>query len=274
MSSGTRRLNYTGRQRIRRQDVDIRVHQPREADPPVMSARLDLSSYTLPPEARVVIEAYRQTAWQRFEYGTVAAVREPDDRTLREFGSEEGVRFRVKVIQPPTPGAAAGRILAQADSIEPDRDGPRQSMLPLEPDPNLRDEVWRLDLDEDDGPLVRVSTHLVRDRHELARSPAFLALVLPEVLRRILAWALEDGLPDDDDEMEWRSPRGRWIRYGCGLLGQAEPPEELGDPNDGADARDRWIDEVVTRFCREHRIAGAFERWWRNDPAPAAGGAA
>ncbi len=271
MSTGTRRLNYTRRQRLKRENVAITIHQPRESDPPVMSASVDLTSYALPSDANVLIEAYRHTAWQRFEFGTVGAVRVPEDRVLRDFGAAEGVQFRVKVVEPLSHGATAARILAQADGIKPNQDGPRRSLLPLDPDPSLKDEVWRLEIDENDGPLVKVSTHLVRDRHALARSPAFLTLVLPEVFRHVLKWALADGLPGDD---EWDTPRGRWIRFGCGLLGQNEPPDDLDDRDEGADARDAWIEQTVVRFCRKNGIDRVFGRWWRDDQPRATGGAA
>ncbi len=271
MSTGMRRLNYTKRQRLKREHIAITIHQPRESDPPVMSASIDLSSYSLPSDANVLIEAYRHTAWQRFEFGTVGALHAPDDRLLRDFGAGEGVQFRVKVVEPLSHGATAARILAQAEGIKPNQDGPRRSLLPLDPDPALTNEVWRLEIDENDGPLIKVSTHLVRDRHALARSPGFLSLVLPEVFRRVLTWALEHGLPGDD---EWDTPRGRWILFGCGLLGQTEPPENLDDRDEGADARDAWIEQAVNRFCRANHIDRVFSGWWRDDAPRAAGGAA
>lgn len=186
-------------------------------------------------------------------------MRAPDDLILRDFGAGEGVQFRVKVVDASSGDAAAARILAQADGITPKEDGPRRSLLPLDPDPDLRDEVWRLDLDENDGPVVKVSMHLVPDRHDLARSPAFVSLVLPEILRRSLAWALEQGLPGEDD---WDTPRGRWIRFGCGLLGQAEPPDELNNDDEESDDRERWVEEMTTRFCRLNRVDEVFGSWW------------
>lgn len=271
MSRGTRTFNYTMRQRLKREHIAIAVHQTGDTDPPIMSASLDLTSYSLPPDASVLIEAYRHTVWQRFDFGTVRATCAPEDRVLRDFGAGEGLLFRVKIVEPGAGEADAVRILAQADRLKPSEDGPRRSLLPLDPDPSLRDEVWRLDIDENDGPLIKVSTHLVRDRHALARSPAFITLVLPEVLRRVLRWALEDGLPDDGD---WDTPRGLWIRFGCGLIGQSEPPDEVDDREDGADAREEWIDQVVTRFCRENRIDRLFSRWWRDDSPRQTGGVA
>lgn len=260
MSGVISRLNFTKRKRINHEDVSISIHRPVVLGFPVVEATVNLSRYELPSDARVLLEAYRQSAWQRFDYGTVQACCAPSDRSLVEFGDADGVRFRLRIVEAAANGPVASRILAQADGIRASVDGPRRSLLPMDPDPNLFDEVWRFELDEDDGPLVKVSTVLVRDRHALARSAQFLSLVMPEILRQSLAWALQTGLPSDE---EWDTPRGQWIRFGCTLMSQREPPEDLDSEDE--DARDRWVEEAVTRFCRANRLNEIFGRWWRDD---------
>jgi len=269
MSSGTRRLNYTKRRRISRKQALITMSDAHGDDPPIFNADINLSGLKFPGEARVFVDVYRHTAWQRFDFGTVKSIQAPDNRALLDFGAGEGVRFRVKVVEPHSSNGRAARILGQADGITPDHAGRRRSLLPLDPDPNLRDEVWRLDIDERDGPLVRVSTHLVRDRHALARSPAFVSLALPEILRRILLWALADGLPDDDD---WETPQGQWILLACRLLKVPSPPQTLDNQADGSDAREDWVDKVVSRFCQNTKIHQKFSGWWTQGATAESGG--
>lgn len=268
MSSGIRRLNYTKRVRLLREHISVTVAQPSPDHPASVRAEIDFTRYAFPVDALVFLEAYRQTEWKRFDYGTVAAPRAPEDVELPEFGSMDGVHFRVKVVAPPREEVSTSRILAQADRIKPSQDGPSRSLLPLDPDPTLRDEPWRLVIDEDDGPVVKVSTHLVRDRQAFAKSREFISLAMPEILRRILGWAVTSGTPAED---EWDTPRGKWIRLGCGLLGQAEPPQEMSDTVGGAAAREEWVDEVVSRFCRMHRTAQVFREWWREGTVQSAG---
>jgi hypothetical protein len=272
MSSGIRKLNYTNRQKLKLEHVAINVPQPSQLTPPVFSATLDLSTYKLPPEASVFVEAYRSTAYQRFDFGTIASPKTltPDDRTLRDFGTAEAILFRVKVVEKVADGGAVAKILAQRDQIKPNLEGPRRSLLPFEPDPSLQHEAWRLDIDEDVGPIVKVSTVVVTDRKALSLHAAFITLASPEILRRCLTWALEDGLPDED---EWDSPRGRWIRFGCGLLRQSEPPPELADDPDASNAREEWTDEVVARFCKEHGIDRQYKKWWESQRGLTTGGA-
>lgn len=259
MSGVVRRLNYTKRKRIKHQDVVVTIHRPVSLGFPVVTLSIDLSSYELPVDARVLLEAYRHSSWQRFDFGTAGAIQAPNDRSLVDFGDAEGVQFRVKIVEACSDGPVASRILAQADGIKASVDGPRRSLLPMDPDPNLFDEIWRLELDENDGPLVKISTALVRDRHTLARSSPFLSLVMPEILRKSLSWAIHDGLPSDED---WDTPRGRWIRFGCALQSQSEPPENL-DSDD--EARDKWVEDGVARFCRANRLSEVFGNWWRDD---------
>lgn len=192
MSRGSRRLNYTGRKRIIRKHVSITIHDSGNGHVPTFDASLDLDSYPLAGSARVFVEAYRQTAFQRFDFGSVGALEPPENRQLDEFGAAEGVLFRVKVVESHADGAGIeanvaassrpARILAQADQLRPDHAGKHRSLLHLEPW-DSRDEVWRLDIDEDTGPLLKISRHLAPDRHSLVRSSQFVALALPELLR-------------------------------------------------------------------------------------------
>ncbi|HOW17479.1 MAG TPA: hypothetical protein PLC79_00465 [Phycisphaerae bacterium] len=253
-----RRLNYTGRRRIRRDDIGIRIRSDGDGVPSV-DATLLLAGYRLPADARVFIEAYRQTAWQRLDYGTVGEIRPPTDRRLIAFGSAEGVLFRVKVVE--VPGAAGGnrpaRILEHAESIRPRvaEEHERPSLLPIDPG-DFRDEVWRLEFDESGPPVLKVSRHLVPDWRSLPGTREFMTLALPEILRSILKHiVLVEKHTDLDDVENWRT---QWLRFAAGLPGAAGAPPRPGDGD-----VEQWIDDAVAAFCRKAQIAGRFRQWWR-----------
>src|ERR1700728_3479645 len=98
MISGSRRLNYTSRHKINREHAQIVTHDGAAGGPPTFDATLTLAGYSLPGPARVFVEAYRQTAWQRFDFGTIGICTPPENRLLTEFGVMDGVQFRVKVV--------------------------------------------------------------------------------------------------------------------------------------------------------------------------------
>ncbi|MEY2878027.1 MAG: hypothetical protein RLZZ15_407, partial [Verrucomicrobiota bacterium] len=65
-----RQINHTGRKRISRDAVRISL---READGRLaFDASLKLGEYSLPPDAHVWVEAYRQASWMQFPWGRVS----------------------------------------------------------------------------------------------------------------------------------------------------------------------------------------------------------
>ena len=273
MSTGSRVLNFTGRQRIKREHVEITITEPKYPQPPEISVRLDLSDYKLPPNARVFVEAYRQTAWQRFDYGTVGQIVAPEDRRLVDFGTGDGVLFRVKVVKTIDNNQEDALILAQADSVPANQDNRSRSLLCLVPDPELKEEPWKLVLpdpdDNNDTPEIRVSTHLVQDRYSFGRSPAFVSLAIPNIFRMILLNWLRGEPPEDD---EWNQPRGLWFRLACAYAGSKDVPADIfGSDTHGE--QEQWVDEVITAFCRRHGIDRSFRKWWKEDSAGGGGGA-
>ena len=108
-----RRLNYTGRVRIVREDVHVTVIE-RKGKLPFFKAELDLAGYGLPGDAKVYVEAYRQTFWMRFDFGSVGRLAAPEHPELSDFDSLEGILFRVRVT---SSDGASGKLLAEADQI-------------------------------------------------------------------------------------------------------------------------------------------------------------
>lgn len=240
-----RTINFTGRQRIERGDIALTVSGP-EAGPKQFHLTLDLGEYELPPEARVVVEASRQTTWRRFDFGTVADPRPREECTLTEFGSAQGVIFRVKVVAPEGKEAAA-RILAQADSVtpgDPDQEGGGESLLPIDWNEGpMGEELYRIEFGET-GVLLRVNKQALAAKtwHTLTDGPAFRALALPAILRQVLTYIV---LVERSDE-GWR---GQWLRLAATTFGAGQPPlVGEGEEPDAAVAAE-WIDRAVEGYC-------------------------
>jgi hypothetical protein len=224
---------------------------------------LHLIDYELPAEALVFVEAYRQTTWMRFPFGTVANLQPPENRVLSEFESIEHIKFRVKVTQAENEHI----LLAEADRIplaRPDENAERESILPVHP-AELGDELWQVDME--DEPRLLVNKSATADWRQLAQSPLFVSLVYPAVLRQILAHILTEGFRDTDDESEWRS---KWLRFAT-LLPGVDP--EVPAKQEGEEAALRWAEvgnlearrlgtsaHVVARESGGDRTAGRSSR--------------
>lgn len=233
-----KRINFTNRRRIHRRDARIEIRQDAES---VASFDVDLrlDSYSLPNDGLVFVEAYRQTSWMRFPWGTVDCLSQPDDRRLVEFGQPEGIYFRVRVTSPEKP---RGLLLAQADGIRPTDssvpdDQGRVPLLPVRPGEDLDDEVYRLDLES--RPVLVINKTL-GDWRAVARDDVFQALVYPSILREVLTLVHRiEGCALDDDDEDWR---GQWLRFARGFSQARDLSEE------------EWITEVVESFARRSRL--------------------
>jgi hypothetical protein len=237
------RLNFTGRRRVRRDDVRLRVRDSN--DSPVLDVLdLDLGQLNLPVDAKVVVEAYRQTSYMRFYAGTVGRLTFPTSQPLYEFESPETVRFRIKVVGT---GEDDGKILAAADNLrattEADEEAPQSSLLPTVPDA-LGQMLWRLDFSNDEPKLV--VNRDVGDWKGFAMLPTFTALVLPEALRQIVKWVLENLEMFEEGE---ETPLALWVLF---LAEMGHDPRDVDAEDEGE--RETWADEAVDRFARRYRF--------------------
>jgi hypothetical protein len=236
------RLNWTNRKRIEKADVQI-VVAGLDRDPE-FTAAINLSAYELPPDCRVVVEAYRQTMWRRFDFGTVAFIRAQEACSLAAFGDAEGVQFRVKVLSGIRDD---GRIWAEADQLpfvsQEKQDASRRSLLPTR-GADLEESVWELEFDEtSSGPMLVVNNRL-GDWRQTVKTVAFRSLVYPEVFRQVLRKALND---EDDELTGWQ---GDWVRFATQLPGVGDRPEQ----GSAADDVQQWIDGAVRAFSRQQKF--------------------
>ena len=246
-----RTFNYTGRRNIVRKDISVIVRS--NGNGWAFDADLRLAHYKFPHNAEVWVEAHRQNLWMQWAWGTISAMRVPVQRQLSEFDVPDGVMFRVRVVQPP--GQESRKLVGEADGIQPvkagEADDRRRHLLVPVPDA-LDQELWRLDL-EHEPPQLLVNRDARPSWKDLARSPHFIALVYPEVLRRILTKILvDDSWSEEDEDSEWKSD---WFRFARNLGGLPDlPPPSLKEE------REAWIAEAVAAFARRMGLRDVWDR--------------
>jgi hypothetical protein len=248
-----RTFNYTGRRKIGRNDVSIVLRQ--ETTAWVFDADLRLADHHFPRNAEVWVEAHRQNLWMQWSWGTVSALRAPADRRLLEFDVPDGVLFRVRVVQPA--GLEHHKLLGEADGIPfvkaGEADDRRRHLLVPVPDA-LDQQLWKLDF-ESGKPRLLVNKDAKPSYSDVVRSPYFMTLVYPEILRRILTRALnehEEGWTEDDEEGGWPTD---WVRFAKNLGGLGPVP-----PLDLHSDRENWIEEAVSAFCRRLELRSTWDR--------------
>lgn len=234
-----RRFNYTRRGRIPRERVQITLLKQR--DVPAFDARLTLSDLRYPADAKIFVEAYYKSSYQRFPFGTVAAPLQPPDTSLSEVDRGNAVFFRVKVVDA---AGVRGRIVAEIDDISgEDAAGPQGKHYCILPVNfiDLGEEVWRVNLDGN-RPVLEVNKFQGAEAFVRSNS-VFAALVYPEVVRDILKFILLDETWDGQDGASgWRE---HWLRF-VRAFGAGDPPG--GDSEE--DDRTAWVLEAVAAFSK------------------------
>lgn len=245
----TRRLNYTGCQRIRRADVQISVDSTE--NPLRFDYLFDLAAYEFPASAQLIVEAYAHWTLMRFDCGTVANPKPVDEPVLREFATAEGLRFRLKAVGI---GEQAGLILGEADQISPaDITGKTvaSSFLTVIP-ADLGDIVWRLSF-SGPQPVLLINSR-VGDWRSFLRRGEVRSLILPEIFRQLLDEAIRNE-SDVLDEEGWQKVVVELAPAGAGARPSPDDEEAVAD----------WISESVQKFARKHHLFGGVREWLGGD---------
>jgi hypothetical protein len=252
-----RRLNYTDRKRIKREDVEIVLYE-RNGKSLTFDATLRLEGYGLPKDAVIFIEAYRRTSLMRFPFGTVSQTTPPAHRSLAEFDTSDGILFRIKIS---SSSPSRGKLLAEADQLsfrKPDSE--TEERIPLLPvqGADLGPEISRVDFS--DRPILLINSQLGNWR-DVARSPVFASLIYPLTVRQILTRIVRiEKHFDTDDAEDWQS---HWLKYATLLPGVGDVPDE----NSGESQLDEWIEDAVRSFAKKHGMLERFQTYWKGESA-------
>jgi len=243
------RLNYTGRKKIRRHDVQITVLENNGVL--AFKADVKLDDYRLPPDSPLFIEAYRQTTWMRFEQGCAAKPASGLENRLTEFDSLDGIRFRVKVSEG---RGTHGKLLAVADKIAPvkpeEGNAGRLCILPVKSEE--MDCMWRLVFS--DTPILLISTK-AGSKDALTRSPEFISLVYPAVLGEVL-----NEIKDSYDE--WQDNEDAWQRHWLDFVDLLPGVGDVPDLTDeDSEVFKQWKIDAMEAFSRHLNIAETFAQY-------------
>ena len=243
MGRVTKRINSTGRKRIPRKNVDIRILAYDEGQSPEVSVKLiNLTEGEYPRNARIILEAIQRSVGMRFNCGTIGNPNIPSSIKLDRLDPGESFSFRLKVVEG---DGTSGRMLGAASGIraasqdDPDDEG-TLTILHVVPR-ELGDEIWRVDLNPDSGPELALNKRIPGLKERLMKDSMLKGMVLPAALRLVLK-----GIWKDIASCEEGSWQNNWNIF-CRSLGMEEFPSEL--PEDDLDS---WMDDRVKMFCRKH----------------------
>lgn len=254
MTTAKRRINSTGRKRIRHESVDIRMIQSDPGQPLRASAALDLGEHKFPPDALLSIEAYNRYSGMRFDCATIGQPAIPDVLVLSEVDLSGSVLFRVKVIEGQQ---ERGRILGSAERIQPlseNEDKDRRSLFPVMYR-SLGEQIWKVEINPDDRPKLIINREIPGIQHRMKHDVFLHGMLFPAAFRIVmeaLAESFQDESDEDDEQPGWQT---EWLKFCQENLSVNETP-----PSKDADARHQWVEYAVDRFCAAHGFMNVIRK--------------
>ncbi len=251
MSSARRRINSTGRKRIRRECVEVRMLKSLPDEPLRAKVSLNLDGSKFPDEARVAIEAYHRSSSMRFDFGRVGALQNHKELVLSEIENSAVVLFRLVVIDEKW---EPGKLLGSAERLKPrdeEDSEDRRSIFPVRYR-DLKNEVWRVEIVPDAHPVLMINSRLPGFKFKVRNDPVIQGLLIPAALRFVLQELVGSGeTNEDEDEPGWKE---EWFDYCRNELGFHSDPRKL----DEAAAKD-WIEDVMSVFCKDHSFCARIK---------------
>ena len=107
---------------------------------------------------------------------------------------------------------------------------------------NIKPLIWKLDIRDDDYPVVYVDDSIPNAHTWVRTDPIFIGCVFPEIIREVFRdMLMGEKNPDQDWENDWLDWANLFIRD--------KAPTDFGD----AEKR-KWIEDLIEAFCRKHAL--------------------
>ena len=229
-----RTFNYTGRQRIEKQHALFSFTENCEGAPE-FDVKFSLDPDAFPPDAFLYVEAHFRETRQRFDFGTVGNISEPDDRRIDQLDLSGPTLFRVLVVDHTD---RQGLVLGLGDHFRADAGDDAEDrtwLLAVHARP-IGQLPWKMEFQTGGMPELTVSKSIPGAIERLRSDPVFQSLILPAALKEILVYYLWNDHEDSGEIWE------QWLSFAAQF---AEPLPNGGDVSDLI----KWVDEVVAGFC-------------------------
>jgi hypothetical protein len=240
-----RNFNYTGRQKIQDQFIDVKCQ--RAGQTIRATGRLDLAALDL-PKASARIDVYRGNDRDSLIVHNV-------DRELsfdHEFSVDAPAEVILMEFQMYIPdGPELGRILASRAKFKPPTDEGSQggrSLLPFSAR-DLGQLLWKIDVSGDQPEVVINSK--IGDWKGFSKSANFYTVAMPVIVGEIADWLWRESASADPGDNEIAA---QWKAYFLKNLG-IELENGQGDQDEN---RAEWVDSCVNAFSAKHRL---FDKW-------------
>jgi hypothetical protein len=108
---------------------------------------------------------------------------------------------------------------------------------------NIAPRIWKLDIREDDYPVVYIDNRIPDPRTWVRNDPIFVSCVLPAILKEVFDDILSSDTPP---ESGWAKD---WLGWADTLMPGNAPPS-----TDDLKQKQAWISDLLDSFCQRHSL--------------------
>lgn len=239
-----RRIRLTGRRQLEKSAVRVGLSKLDSGKLITMTLTKPEAFKPFPAEAKVSLKLVENKKVEVVDFGTVGRM-----STARDLKSSEFVApsCQVRIADPGF--GTKGLLLASSDTWtlkgddEKDDENSRGILSFLADD--TAPQSWKLEIRENDYPLVRVDKRIPNAALWAKNDPVFVATALPAIVRRVFDEILREVHSDDTP---WVVD---WLTWAGALL----PSQTVPIGEDSKDGWDDYLDRLVDSFCARHNLA-------------------
>ncbi|NOC47702.1 hypothetical protein [Ruegeria sp. HKCCD7559] len=238
-----KRIRLTGRKQLARSAVEAKVVEVGGKKLVSMTIADPKAFKKMPDTARVKLRLFENKFSETLEFGTLGAM-----KTTAEIksGAFSAPSCQLRVVA--TNNEQKGLLLGSTDTWTmrtggDDQDGTASEGILLFQPHEIAPRTWKLDVREDDYPIVYIDKKIPDSRTWVRNDPIFVSCVLPAIIREVFDDILFANAPP---EQAWAKD---WLGWADTLMpGRAIPW------TDGRQQKQVWVNDLLDSFCQRHGV--------------------
>jgi hypothetical protein len=236
-----KRIRLTGRRQLARSSVEVKVIEIGGKKLVSMTIANRGAFNKMPDTARIKLRLFENKYSETLEFGTLGEMKSTAEIRSAAF-SAPSCQLRVVANDEEHKGLLLGSTDTWTLRAGGDDEGGAgaEGILLFQPH-NIAPRSWKLDVREDDYPIVYIDKNIPDSRTWVRNDPIFTSCVLPEIIRQIFDDILVGNTPP---EQAWAKD---WLDWADILMPGKSPPW-----NEGRQQKQAWIDDLLDSFCKRH----------------------
>jgi hypothetical protein len=236
-----KRIRLTGRKQLPRSSVETKVVEVGGRKLVSMMIANAKAFSKMPDTARVKLRLIENKVSETLEFGTLG-----DMKTTAELknGWYSAPSCQLRIVA--SDGDRKGILLGSTDEWTlrtggDDEGGAASEGILLFQSHDIAPRSWKLDIRENDYPIVYIDKRIPNSRTWVRNDPIFLSFVLPAIIRELFDDILVAIAPPDQ---AWVKD---WLGWADTLMPGKTPPWA-----EGRVQKQAWIADLIDSFCQRH----------------------